>query len=187
MRAPRPALLAALTLALSASPALGAAASAEVPGDTSLEGYFLLRGRITSAVHVPGEHAGQALRRSWAFIPLCRVGACAEVRLVRRGSRGRAIVLHRLAPALYEGGGTFSARLRCGRRVFRNGETVLFSITVRILAAAPAGVDGTGARRIVATAIRATYNNPLRINQTPCVAIPSREAATYRRHRPTLR
>jgi len=187
MTAPRLAPLAALVLALSAPSALGAAAPAAGPQDASLEGYFLLMGRITSAVNVPGERAGQTLRRSWAFIPLCRVEACADVELHRGGARGRTLVLHRRAPALYEGSGRFSAPLRCGARVFPGGATVPFSITVRILAAGTAGTSGAGAGRIVATAIRATYSNPSRINNTPCVAIPSREAATYRRRDPTLR
>jgi hypothetical protein len=183
MSGPRLALLVALVLGLPAASALGAAAPESVPRDASLEGYFLLAGRITTAVNIPGERAGQSLRRSWVFTPVCREGACAEVELDRGGPRGRTLVLHRSAPALYEGSGTFSAPLRCGQRVFRNGATVPFSITVRILAAAASGTGGAG---VVATAIRATYSNPMRVNHTPCVSIPSREAATYQLRPPTL-
>jgi hypothetical protein len=186
MNRSRLALLAALVLALCAPSALGAAAAA-VPEDASLEGYFLLAGRITTAVNVPGERAGQTLRRSWVFLPLCPVGACADVELHRGGTHGRTLVLHRRAPALYQGSGSFSTPLRCGARVFPGGATVPFSITVRILAAGTAGSSGAGAQRTVATAIRATYSNPLRVNQTPCIAIPSREAATYQLRQPSLR
>jgi hypothetical protein len=187
MSAPRPALLAALVLALCAPAALGAAAPAAVSQDASLEGYFPLIGKITTAVNVPGERAGQTLRRTWLFIPLCHTGACAEVELIRSGANGRMLVLHRRAPALYQGIGAFFAPIRCGSRVFRQGQLVPFAITVRILAAAPAGTDGAGAARIVATAIRATYDSPVRINRTSCVAIPSGESATYRLQHPRFR
>jgi hypothetical protein len=173
-------LMTALLLTLPAPSALGAAVPPPAAGEASLEGYFLLTGRVTSAVNVAGERVGQTLRRSWAFVPLCSVGVCSEVRLIRSGGRGGTLVLVRRAPMVYVGTGSFAAPVRCAGRRFPRGQTVPFSITVRIVAAAPAT---TG---IVATAIRATYTNPSRINHTPCVAIPGREAATYEVRPPTL-
>jgi hypothetical protein len=173
-------LLAGLMLALPGPSALGAAAPRAAQERASLQGYFLLTGRVTSAVNVVGERVGQTLRRSWAFIPLCSSGACPEVQLIRQGGRGGTLTLVRKSPAVYTGTGSFSAAVRCGGRRFPRGQTVPFSITVRILAAAQAP---TG---IVATAIRATYTNPSRINHTPCVAIPGREEATYRLQPPSL-
>jgi hypothetical protein len=186
MRA-RPVLLAVTLLAFSSAAALGQTTPAAAPGNPSLEGYFLLNGRITSAVHIPGEHAGQRLRRSWVFLPLCRAGACVDVALIRSRGRGGTIVLHRTAPALYQGEGSFFAPVRCGHRVFRTGATVPFAIAVRILSTRLAGSAGDGATRLVASAIRATYTNPLRVNRTPCVAVSARDSATYRLRRPTLR
>jgi hypothetical protein len=176
----RLALVTALILIVPAPSALSAKAPRPAAGEASLQGYFLLTGRITSAVNVPGERVGQTLRRSWAFVPLCGVGVCSEVRLIRSGGRGGTLVLVRRAPMVYVGTGSFAAPVRCASRRFPRGQTVPFSITVRILAAAPAT---TG---IVATAIRATYTNPSRINHTPCVAIPGREAATYDVRPPAL-
>jgi hypothetical protein len=173
-------LLAGLTLALPGASALGAVVKPPAPATASLEGYFLLTGRVTSAVNIAGERVGQTLHRSWAFIPMCSAGACPEVELIRQGSRGGTITLDRTAPAVYTGTGSFSAAVRCAGRRFPRGQTVGFSITVRILAAA---LGPTGA---VATAIQATYTNPARINHTPCVAIPGREEATYRLAPPTL-
>lgn len=173
-------LLAALVLAVPGPSALGAAVRPPAPETASLEGYFLLTGRVTSAVNVVGERVGQILRRSWAFIPLCSSGVCPEVELIRRGGRGGTLTLVRKAPALYTGTGSFSAAVSCAGRRFPRGQTVGFSITVRILAAA---LGPTGP---VATSIRATYTNPVRINHTPCVAIPGREGATYRLQPPTL-
>ena len=186
MRA-RPVLLAVTLLAFSSAAALGQTTPAAAPGNASLEGYFLLAGRITTAVNIPGEHAGQRLRRSWLFLPVCAAGACANVTLIRTGGRGGTIVLHRTAPALYQGEGSFLAPVRCGHRVFRSGATVPFTIAVRILSTQLAGGAGDGATRLVASTIRATYTNPLRVNHSPCVAVSAREAATYRLRRPTLR
>jgi hypothetical protein len=176
----RLALVTALILTVPASSALGAEAPPPAAGEASLQGFFLLTGRVTSAVNVPGERAGQTLHRSWAFVPMCSAGVCPEVRLIRTGGRGGTLVLVRRAPMVYVGTGSFAAPVSCAGRRFPRGQTVPFSITVRILAAAP---STTG---VVATAIRATYTNPSRINHTPCVAIPGREAATYEVRAPTL-
>jgi hypothetical protein len=146
-----------------------------------LQGYFLLAGRITQAVNVPGEHAGQRLRRAWTFFPRCPSGPCPRVALIRGGTRGRTIVLTTQGPGLYTGSGSFPAPVRCAGHVFGAGETVPFTITVRITGTEP---DPSGP---VATSIRAAYSSPSRTNHTRCVAAPSRESATYRQQAPTLR
>ena len=101
----RLALVTALILTVPAPSAPGAKAPPPAAGEASLQGYFLLTGRITSAVNVPGERVGQTLQRSWAFVPLCRAGVCREVRLIRTGGRGGTLVLVRRAPMVYVGTG----------------------------------------------------------------------------------
>jgi hypothetical protein len=95
--------------------------------------------------------------------------------LVRqRGGGTDSLVLHRTAPARYTGKGTFYAPLRCAGRKYRRGERVPFKVVVRVTAAM------TSNGIVVATALRATYANPARVNLTPCVAFPGHDAATYR-------
>jgi hypothetical protein len=157
------------------------AAPAAAPPLASLEGYFLLVGRVTHSFNVPGEHRGETFTRTWLFLPTCPAGACQQVLLERGGRNAPSLVLRRRSASLYTGAGSFTAPLRCGRSVVRRGETVPFSISVRITAVQPVGTQ------LVATGIRATYTNPRRINHTRCVPIPARESASYTLRRPTFR
>ncbi|MBV9310448.1 MAG: hypothetical protein JOZ73_06440, partial [Solirubrobacterales bacterium] len=53
----------ALAAALASAPAGAGAASAR------LQGEFRMSGKITSALHVPGERRGKKIVRSWVFTP----------------------------------------------------------------------------------------------------------------------
>ncbi len=157
--------------------AIGPAASAQpsILGAARLQGNFLLRGRITVATDVRGEHVGQRVTRRWTFVSQCPAGPCAQVALARRRAQGvDRLLLHRVSSTRYAGAGTFYAPLRCAGTKYQNGEAVPFRITVRITAAV--NFDGV----IVATAVRASYVNGGRVNLTPCVRPPARERAVYR-------
>jgi hypothetical protein len=164
----------AATLAETVALGAGAAHSA-APARARLEGNYILRGRITVATDVRGEHVGERVRRRWRFTPMCPTGRCPEVGLTR--GRGRAVdplVLRSVAPRLYRGSGVFYRPLRCGRILYKRGEKAPFTITVRITSA----VDFAGV--IVATAIHARYVGHKRINLTRCVRPPARDSAVYR-------
>jgi hypothetical protein len=90
----------------------------------------------------------------------------------RAGGTDR-VLLHRLASGEYRGGARFLVPVRCGRRLLRRGETEPFTITVRVTAARPTPVG------VVASAITARFRGGPRINQTHCVAVAGREAATF--------
>jgi hypothetical protein len=158
------------------TPALAAAIGPAPPPPSTarLQGSFGLAGRVTVAANVAGEHVHQIVLRAWGFVPLCPAGPCATVELVRNRVAGTdKLTLFRRAPALYVGTGSFYAPLRCGTRVYRRGEAVPFTITVRVTTAQVAGSATT------AGAVRATYTNLARTNLTPCVAAPSHDAAIY--------
>ena len=162
------------------APVLVAAAdaSAEVgPPSLSaarLQGFFQFDGQITSAVNVPGERAGQPVRREWAFIELCRAGACPRVKLVRGRAGGLDIlILRRRSPAFYAGSGTYYAPERCNGRRYRKGELVSYQITVRVTAAVREGTT------IEATRLRAVYDSTSRRGLTQCVSVPADDAARY--------
>ncbi len=175
------ALLAAIVAATATIGETGAlAAGARHSAKTTsarLEGGYILKGRVTVATAVRGEHVGEHLTRRWTFTPTCSIGSCPRVGLTR-GRRGAAheLVLRRVAPGRYRGSGVFYRPLRCGRRLYQRGEKAPFTIRVRITAA----VDFDGV--IVATAIHARYVNRKRINLTRCVLPPARESAVYRGH-----
>jgi hypothetical protein len=139
-----------------------------------LTGQFTMSGRVTVAVHIRGERAGQKVHRTWTFAPTCPSGQCPEVGLGRMRAAGTDLLrLFRTGPARYSGHGVFYAPLTCGSTTYTRGESVPFTITVRITAAAlSAGIP-------VATAIKATYTNRSRKNLTNCVAVPGHDAATY--------
>jgi hypothetical protein len=154
--------------------AAAAPASPARPAAARLEGFFELSGTITNALNVPGEHTGKPVRRKWAFIELCRAGACPNVKLVRGRTGGiDVLILRRHSPAFYAGGGTYYAPERCNGRRYRKGELVSFRITVRVTAAVR---DGTA---IVATRLRAFYNSSSRRGLTRCVSVGAHDAARY--------
>jgi hypothetical protein len=150
------------------------AASSAQPIDAQLQGTFTLSGRVTAAAGVHGEHVGQAVSRTWTFTPVCSIGICATVTLVRQRAGGTdTLKLHRHGTGNYDGRGRFYAPLQCGRRVYQHGEAVPFTVTVRITAATQTTAGP------VASAITATYTNLKRTNLTPCVVPPSHDAAVY--------
>jgi hypothetical protein len=151
-----------------------------VPGSAlariRLEGVFAMRGRVTSDHAVPGEHVGEKVARTWAFLPLCPAGQCRTEELVRSRAAGEdKLRLHRKARAFghWTGEGSFFAPLRCGGRVYRRGERVFFRITVRITGAAV--TDGT----LLANSLKATYKSYRRTNRTRCVTALGHDAAVY--------
>ncbi|MBV9466856.1 MAG: hypothetical protein JO169_12180 [Solirubrobacterales bacterium] len=144
------------------------------PSAARLEGTFLLSGRVTTANNVSGEHVGERVARTWAFIPRCRISVCNSLVLLRARASGQdKLILRRRGPAYYAGGGSFDAPLRCGKHDYKHGELVPFTITVRVTAAALAG--GVA----VASQVRATYISRARFNLTPCVTAPASDAAVY--------
>jgi hypothetical protein len=170
-------LLRALSLALALPAGLAAPVSAETPADPGqarLLGAFLLGGHITSAAGIRGEHRGQSFNRTWTFQPGCDVGPCATVGLIRERAGGAdRFALSEVSPGVYSASGAFYVPMRCAGRTYAQGESVPFSVTVRVTAAALFnGVD-------LATSITATYLSRYRINLTPCVRQSAHEAATY--------
>ena len=165
----------AATLASAETAALGAGTRHPAePARARLEGNYILKGRVTVATDVRGEHVGEHVTRRWKFTPMCPAGRCLEVGLTRgRRRAANELVLRRVAPGLYRGSGVFYRPLRCGRSLHKRGERAPFTITVRITAA----VDFAGV--IVATKIHATYVNRKRINLTRCVRPPARDSAVY--------
>jgi hypothetical protein len=168
-------VLAAIALLVgAASPALAQTPPPPTPATARLVGQFLLKGRITVAKGVRGEHAGQSVKRTWTFTPGCSAGVCPTVGLVRARAAGSdTLVLRLRRPGYYVGNGSFYAPMRCGRRIYRKGAAVPFTITVNVTGAALAGTV------VVATRIHATYTNRSRRNLTPCVAALGHDAATY--------
>ena len=168
----------AATLASGETAALGAGAPpSAAPAMARLEGNYILKGRITVATDVRGEHVGERVMRRWKFTPMCPTGRCPEVGLTRGRRRAvNELVLRRVAPRLYRGSGVFYRPLRCGRRLYERGEKAPFTITVRITSA----VNFAGV--IVATAIHARYVGYKRINLTRCVRPPARDSAVYHGH-----
>lgn len=172
------------TLAASPTPSPGPApgpspgpALKPSPATARLQGTFLLAGRVTVADDVRGEHRGEAVLRRWTFSSPCAAGPCATVQLVRRRARGTDTVrLRRLSAGYYRGSGRFYAPLRCAKRTYSKGESVPFTIAVRVTAATVANAT------VLATGVRASYTNRTRTNLTPCFAVLGHDAATYRGH-----
>jgi hypothetical protein len=170
-----------------AAPISDASAAASAPGaaptpnpliaQARLVGQFLLAGRVTAAVRIPGEHRGQTVSRTWVFSPVCRSGPCAQITLTRQ--RGRSfdrLALSQTAPGSYSGQGSFYAPLRCGGTTFAKGVRVPYTITVTITAAAASDFG------VLATRVNATYLNRRRINLTRCVGVLGHDAANYHGH-----
>jgi hypothetical protein len=170
----RKAVLLAVAASVGLSGAVAQAQSAS-PAAARLQGQFRMAGRVTRASNVHGVHVGDKVTRTWTFTPGCPTGACGTVVLVRNRGRGTdRVTLHRKRPGYYTGHSSFYAPLRCGGRVYKRGELVPFTITVRVRAAAVSGGI------VVATRISGSYTNRSRTNRTPCVLLPGHDAATYR-------
>lgn len=139
-----------------------------------LQGVFAVSGVVTQAVGVPGEHRGERVIRTWALLETCPVGACATVVLVRARAAGQdKLLLHLRAPGLYSGDGAFVAPVRCGGRLYRNGERAKFTITIQITAAVVQGAV------VQATGFSASYRNRARTGETRCFSAPSYDSARY--------
>jgi hypothetical protein len=139
-------------------------------------GAFAMSGRITTAVNVRGERPGQAIRRQWTFAGSgCTKRYCRILRLRRGrdGGRHSTLTLERQSDGSYRGSSVYYAALSCVGRVFPRGETVPYSIDVRVTATAT--IQG----RIFARRLSATYVNLDRIDHTPCPLGPSHDAARY--------
>jgi hypothetical protein len=170
----RPAATAATALLAATGLAYPHAASAAIDG--RLQGIFAMTGVVTRAEHVPGEHKGQHVRRTWTFQSSCATGPCAQITLLRERTGGASdtLVLHRTARGTFVGTGSFPVPLRCGRRKYPHGGDASVRIAVRIVKVAI--VQTTP----FATAISATYSNPKRVNHTPCGGMLGRDGARYR-------
>jgi hypothetical protein len=169
-------VLAVLLAAAIAGAALPASALAQPPAPAAqLQGAFQMSGTVTVAHFVRGEHVGDVVQRTWTFTPQCAAGPCATVQLVRTRATGTdTLMLHAIGPNAYTGRGSFLAPLRCAGRIYRPGEVIPFRISVQVTNTAPAAGGG-----MVPTQISATYVNRSRRNLTPCLALPSHDAARY--------
>ncbi|HET9073969.1 MAG TPA: hypothetical protein VFN48_05265 [Solirubrobacteraceae bacterium] len=139
-------------------------------------GRFSVTGRITHAVGIPGERPGERIRRVWTIVPRdCRESDCARLELTRTRAAGHRarMILHRVGFGLYRGTSRFDAPVRCLGRVAPHGSVVPYLITLRVTAFAL--VDGLR----LATAFRATYFNPRRIDHTICPLGDVHDAARY--------
>jgi hypothetical protein len=144
------------------------------PGTARIEGKFEMLGRVTVAEDIKGERRGQRAKRVWTFNSSCAGGQCGQVTLVRHRTGGvDRLTLRRRGAGYYTGTGLFYAPLRCAGHTVRRGESVPFTITLRITGAELVGTDD------VANTLSATYTNRSRRNLTRCVALPGHDAASY--------
>ena len=83
-------------------PGLAAGGSPDA-GSARLQGSFVMKGKVTRADGVRGEHEGQHVKRTWSFNSKCNGGACANVVLHKRRGGGHTdkLVLHRTSPGVY--------------------------------------------------------------------------------------
>ncbi len=150
------------------------AAQAATLGEARLQGRFELRGRVTVAHAMIGEHVGEIVTRSWTFVPQCAAGPCGQVLLLRQRAQGSdKTMLSERAPGHYAGAGAFFAPLHCGTRAYAHGELVPFTITARVTD------EAASAGAVVATALSASYTNRTRTNLTRCVDVHRDDAAVY--------
>jgi hypothetical protein len=141
-----------------------------------LQGTWAMNGRITRAENVRGERKGQKVARTWTFRATCTGGRqCRTVTLTRRRAHRKTdkTVLQRKSSTRYTGRGRFFVPLRCAGKTYKKGGLAPFTIAVTITRVKKVQ------SRSFATRIRATYNNPRRINRTPCSGGIGRDAATY--------
>jgi hypothetical protein len=152
------------------APASGLAAPAR------LGGTFKMFGKLTYVRHVYGEHRGQRVQRTWIFLPHCATGVCNRVTLVRRRSGQKirdVVVLKRRHQNQYVGTGHFWIALNCAGKVIPHGGRATEKITVRVTRTQVIGTT------LFASGIKATYQNPKRVNLTACPGGIGQDAATY--------
>lgn len=154
----RRALLLVTVAAAASVPVLSAAADTV---DGRLDGEFRMKGTITSAVRVKGEHEGDKVTRTWLFASKCDQGPCDEVILHRHRGKKRVdrVVLDRKEAGRYVGKNKFHFPIRCAGRVHEHGGEARVRIEVTVT---EANADG------LATAVKAKYDNPRRVNHTQC-------------------
>jgi hypothetical protein len=159
-----------------AAGAPGSSAAADSSGPR-LVGTFVIAGRITDAVNIPDEHRGDAVLRSWVFVPTCPAGSCRFVRLMRQRVGGvDTIVLRRISSVRYAGSGSFYAPVQCSGTTYPRGERVPFTLAVHVTATVPSAGGPVAAR------VNATYASGARRNLTSCVELPAHDAAKYHGH-----
>jgi hypothetical protein len=169
-------LRAAASIALAGFVSLAAAPAYAAPR-ARLDGTFVMRGRLTVVDNVRGERRGERIKRSWTFAPHCNRGVCNRVTLTRRrGGRHKldVLVLTQQRPGVYVGRGRFWVALKCAGSVLDHGGIASETITVRVTRTQMIGSTP------FATAISATYTNPLRTNVTRCPGGIGHDAAKYK-------
>ncbi len=168
----------AIATALALVAATGAQGARVSPRNARAVGTFTMHGAVTVAVNVRGERRGEQVWRRWLINALdCHGGSvCSRLFVTRnRGRvRGSFAILHRVGPGEYRGHGAFWTPLRCLGRTHRLGSRAPYTLTLTV----------TRSRRIgsvrYATAVRATYINPARSDNTRCPLGPAHDAARYR-------
>jgi len=175
----------AVVLCVALAPQALGAASARKPAhapsaspavDARATGTFEMLARVTAARNVPGEHAGQSLRRRWLISPQsCGGSVCQALELDRERSAGidESLTLRRVAVGTYTGVGSFYVALRCKHRTYPHGSRAPYRITLTIKGVVT--VQGIAFARTIA----AIYQNSKRSDNTPCVLDPSHDAARY--------
>ncbi len=166
----------ALAVAPSPAAALSGGAARASAGDARVIGTFAMVAKVTTAVQVRGEHAGQTLRRTWVIRPSeCNGSVCRRLTLWRERGSGfvERVALQQTGRGRYAGSGTFYVPLRCLGRTYRLGSRVPFRITLTVTAAVRVQAIQFARR------IEATYVNPARSDDTPCPLGPSHDAALY--------
>ena len=156
--------------------ALGSAAAADAATTGArLQGTWTMKGRVTRAHGVRGEHRGQRVRRIWVFASSCPSGPCRTVKLLRERAGGKfnVLVLKRKRTNRYAGRGRFFFALRCNGHVYPRGGVARYTLRVSVTGAAP--VQGMQ----FATAVRGAYTNVRRVNRTPCPGTLGRDAGRY--------
>jgi hypothetical protein len=165
-------VLAACVLAAAAVPSLAEA----TVRDARFGGTFVMHGVVTAAVNVRGERRGERVTRKWVLHSRdCDLSVCDRLLLTRnRGSvKGSFVILRRVGPAHYRGSGAFWVALECLGRRYRLGSYVPYTIDLHVV-----GLRQIGSIRY-ATAVRATYVNRSRGDNTRCPLGPASDAARY--------
>ena len=166
-------------VALAVGGAVSAALAAPVAGGTRqavISGTFMMRARVTVAVNVRGEHAGERIRRVWVITGTgCGSLGCARLRVRRALGAGREATVWLAArrSGVYEGRGSFFVALRCLGRVDRHGSRVPYTLTLWVTRSVLVGSIP------YATVIGARYLNRSRTDMTRCPLGPSHDAGVY--------
>jgi hypothetical protein len=150
--------------------------SAEARANARVIGMFTMRARVTVAVNVTGEHAGQLLTRHWVVVARgCHRNACASLQVDRQRSDNlySPVTLRQVGPGRYTGQGAFYVAIACRGRVYPRGSRAPYVITLSVSRTTTIG------RVRFAQMITASYVNLERSDATPCPLGPSHDAATY--------